>query len=430
MAPDSYKTQHLTPPKDLYMPLSHQEIQRRLALLREEGLLRELKSLPQVGGMIQTPAGRVLNLSSNDYLNLANHPEVKQAAVEAALQWGGSSTASRLMSGNMTLFDDLERDLAKMCGTEDALVLGSGYLANLGSLSALVRRQDVLFADKLNHASLIDGMKLCDGKAYRYRHLDMAQLEKLLREKKPLPESGGIPVIVSDTVFSMDGHFAPVAALVEIAERHNAALLLDEAHAIGVLGPDGGGLLRQQGLVGKADIVLGTMSKSLGAYGGFAACSTEMKQLLINHARPFIFSTGLPPAALGAARASIRIIRQKYQASEAIPAKDIPNPAKDIPKGLGGKLIEKCDFFRALLAERGIDFESTPSQIIPIRIGDNVKALSVAEALRAKNIFATAIRPPTVPVGTARLRLSLTLAHHREDLLFVADTIAEVLKGG
>lgn len=412
------------------MPLASGEIRKRLSTLKDEGLLRSLKTLPRVGGVIQTPAGRILNFSSNDYLDLANHPEVKQAAASAALEWGTSATASRLMSGNLTLFDQLEEELAQMCGTEDSLVLGSGYLTNLGVLAALGRRQDVLFADKLNHASLIDGMKLCEAKAYRYRHLDMDHLEKLLREKKPSPKSGGLPVIVSDTVFSMDGHLAPVAELVEIAERHGAALLLDEAHAVGVFGPEGGGLLRQQKLEGKADVVLGTMSKSLGTYGGFAACSTEMKQLLINQVRSFIFSTGLPPAVLGAARASIAIIRQKHLDSKKEEVSDSTNflVRKHPSKNLGEKLIEKCDFFRSLLTERGIEFETTPSQIIPIWIGDNHRAITVAETLRERNLFVTAIRPPTVPAGTARLRISLTLAHQRDDLCKAVDVIAEVMK--
>ena len=396
------------------MPLSPTEIKKRLSAIEEEGLLRELTELPQVGGVIESADARILNLSSNDYLDLAQNQAVQHAAADASLRWGSGATASRLMAGNLSLFGQLEQDLARMCGTEDALVLGSGYLANLGVLTALARRQDVLFADKLNHASLIDGMKLCDAKAYRYRHTDMDHLEKLLREKRPAADGDGLAVIVSDTVFSMDGDFAPVAELVEIAERHNAVLILDEAHAIGVFGPEGGGLLRQAGLQGKADVVLGTMSKALGAYGGFAACSAEMKRLLINRARPFIFSTGLPPAVLAAARASIQVIREAYQNEE---------------ENLGRELIERCDFFRAMLTERGIAVEATASQILPIRIGDNLKALSMAQALREQNIFVTAIRPPTVPAGTARLRLSLTLAHRREDLVEVTDAITKTMRG-
>ncbi|MGD9126265.1 MAG: 8-amino-7-oxononanoate synthase [Planctomycetia bacterium] len=404
------------------MPLSPAEIQKRLSELQEKGLLRELRELPQVGGIIPLPAGRIVNLSSNDYLDLAQHPEVTRAAAEAATEWGGGATASRLMAGNHSLFGQIERDLAQMCGTEDSLVFGSGYLLNLGVLTTLARRQDVLFADKLNHASLIDGMKLCDAKTYRYRHLDMDHLDQLLCEQKPAAE-GGLQVIVSDTVFSMDGDFAPVAELVEIAERHDAALILDEAHAIGIFGPEGGGLLRQAGLQEKADVVLGTMSKALGSYGGFAACSARMKKLLINHARPFIFSTGLPPAVLAAGRASIAIIQKEYQ-NDTHPGSDNP-----LAKGLGRELIDRCDFFRSLLAEQGIDYMPTTSQIIPIHIGDNFKALSIAETLRDQNIFATAIRPPTVPVGTARLRMSVTLAHSEEDLREVAEKLAEVMRG-
>lgn len=379
-------------------------IEDRLYRFSEEGLLRSLKALPSTGGIFQSNDVTAINLSSNDYLNLANDARVKNAASEAILKYGASATASRLMSGNLELHESLEKDLAKLCCTEDALIFGSGFLGNLGVLGALCSRQDTIFSDKLNHASLIDGAILSGAKSYRYTHKDMNNLRQLLDEKS---NPKGISVIVSDTIFSMDGDIAPVSELVEIAKEYKAMLILDEAHAVGIYG-EGGGVLKELGLSGQADLVMGTMSKSLGAYGGFCCCSTKMKEYLVNCARTFIYSTGLPPAVIGAAKESIRIINEQ--------------------PGIGKELLTKCEFFKNLLNDAGIKIEETESQIIPVMIGDNQKALDVAEALRDKNIFATAIRPPTVPKGTARLRMSLTLAHTKEHLEFVTRELATAIK--
>ena len=385
------------------MAIPEEVLRTRLEKIENEGLMRSLRTVVQTGGVLHEGGKRVLNFSSNDYLDLANDAQVRRAASDAAMQYGGGSTASRLMSGNIELFNRLETELAGLCGTEDALLFGSGFLGNLGVLGALAQRQDAIFSDRLNHASLIDGMLLSSAKCIRYRHNDMAQLEQLLREKVP---AGGMPIIVSDTVFSMDGDIAPVDDLVELSRKYHAALIVDEAHAIGIFG-GGGGVLCERGLTGQADLVMGTLSKALGSYGGFGAGSSLLKRYLINRARTFIFSTGLPPAALAAGIKSIEIIRER--------------------KNIGAELLRRTRFFVGLLEERGFSCQPSASQIVPIMIGDNNKALEAAETLRGRGILATAIRPPTVPVGTARLRLSVTLAHGEDDLRAAADIIRDCL---
>lgn len=387
------------------MAIPEGELEQRLDRLDREGLRRSVVTVEGAGGVFVCGEKRILNLSSNDYLDLAGNDRVKHAAADAALGFGAGATASRLMAGNLPLYDELEHALAALCGGEAALIFGSGFLGNLGVLGALCRRQDAVFADKLNHASLIDGMLSAGCDSYRYRHNDMAHLEKLLREKKP---QNGLPVIVSDTVFSMDGDIAPVEDLVALAEKYQAALVLDEAHAIGVFGA-GGGVMQARGLVGKADLLMGTLSKALGSYGGFAVCSRVMRDYLINRARTFIFSTGLPPAVLGGALESVRVVRE-------------------LGGGLGRELLARSAEFRRMLTERGLDVSISSSQIIPVMTGDNHKALTLARALREHDVWATAIRPPTVPVGTSRLRMSVTLAHSLEDLGATADLLAQTLK--
>lgn len=388
------------------MAIPEDELLARLAKIKDEGLYRSLKTIASTGGVMDCDGQRVLNLSSNDYLDLANHPDVKEAASLAALDYGGGATASRLMAGNYPLYDQLEAELARACGTPAALVFGSGFLGNVGVLAALCRKQDVILADKLNHASLIDGMLLAGCDSFRYRHNDMAHLRMLLREKIPV---GARAVIVSDSIFSMDGDCAPLADLVTLAEEFQAALVIDEAHAVGVFGARGGGVLQALGLEGKTDLVMGTLSKSLGSYGGFAACSAVMREYLINRARTFIFSTGLPPAVLGAGREALRQIAAAQGA-------------------LGTRLLANAQFFKDELAALGISTEPSVSQIVPVLVGENVAAVQAARALQEQGVLATAIRPPTVPAGTARLRMSVTLAHTRDDLAAVARLIHQTLR--
>lgn len=373
---------------------------RELDLLREQGLFRELRALPEAGGKISVDGKDVINFSSNDYLNLAGHLQVKAAAMEATEKLGCGATASRLMSGHLELHDALEADLAHMVGSETALVFGSGFLVNIGVLTAIARRDDEIFADRLNHASLIDGMLLSDAKWQRYHHKDIDHLESLLRKRK----TRGQCIIVTDSVFSMDGDIAPLEDLAELADRYEAILVVDEAHAIGIMGARGGGVCRIKGKEIRPEVVIGTMSKALGGYGGFVACSYAMRSFLINRARSFIFSTGLPPACLGGGRKAVSLV--------------------DSTPEIGRQLLARVQMFREFLVKEGFSLPGFESQILPIRIGDNQQALNLADSLWKKGIMATAIRPPTVPAGTARLRVSVTLAHSIDDLRFAAEELA------
>ena len=377
-----------------------------LERLDAQGLLRTLRPLPSTGGKFTMDGRTVLNLSSNDYLNLANDPRVKQAAVEAVDQLGCGATASRLMSGHLDLHEAAEAELAQFLGTEAALVFGSGFLTNVGVLTALLGRNDVCFADRLNHASLIDGMRLSGVQWHRYQHKDLDHLRGLL-ERTPVQ---GRRVIVTDSVFSMDGDIAPLEGIAGLAARYEAVLVVDEAHAVGVLGASGAGLCRSRDAHVRPDIVIGTFSKAFGGYGGFAGCSERMRAFLINRARSFIYSTGLPPACLGAARGALAIIRDD--------------------DSLGPRLMARTRAFRKRLAADGLTVPEVESQILPVHVGENRTALEFSRALWDEGILATAVRPPTVPAGTARLRLSVTLAHDDDDLARVAEHMAGLARKG
>lgn len=378
------------------------EPEQELTTLADQGLLRSLRPLPECGGVINIDGRQVLNFSSNDYLNLATDSRLKAASIKSINQYGCGSTASRLMSGHLELHETLENDLAAMTGMEEALVFGSGFLTNLGVLSTLAQKGDMIFCDRLNHASLIDGMRLSGAKWFRYKHKNLNSLEKLLKENT---DKSGQRIIVSDSIFSMDGDIANLKGLAELAESYNATLMIDEAHALGIMGECGGGISRLKDAHIKPDIIVATMSKALGSYGGFVACSDTMRKLLINRARSFIYSTALPPACLGAGRKAISIIQSE--------------------KNLGGTLLNKARFMHDILCEKGFHLPDFESQILPLHIGENQKALEMAQALWKKDIIATAVRPPTVPEGTARLRLSVTLAHSEDNMRHAAKCIAE-----
>ena len=376
-------------------------IEDELALIEQAGLRRVLHSLPASGGKLRVDGRWILNFSSNDYLDLAGDARVKAAAVAAIERFGCGATASRLMGGQLDLHEQLEAAVAKLVGGASALVFGSGFLTSLGVITALANRHDEIFADRLNHASLVDGAALSGAKVHRYRHLDLAHLEAMLRRSPGAPP--GRRLIVSDSVFSMDGDIAPLPQLQALADQYEAMLIVDEAHAIGVMG-SGGGVCRQQADHVHADVVLGTLSKALGSYGGLAVCAPTTRDFLINRARSFIYSTASPPASLAAARAAIDIV--------------LAEPT------LGATLLANARYFHGLLLEQGFELTPFATQIIPVHLGDNDKALAFARLLEARGILAKAIRPPTVPAGTARVRLSVTLAHGRADLACAAAELA------
>jgi 8-amino-7-oxononanoate synthase len=400
--------------------MPNDDFNNELSTLQSRGLLRRLKALPECGARIRLAGGRVvLNLSSNDYLGLADDPRVKAGAIEAVERLGCSARASRLMAGDLELCEQLEADLARLVGTEAVLVFGSGFLANLGVLTAAAGRGDEVFADRLNHASLTDGMQLSGARWRRYRHKDAGHLASLLAKAdatwhgRPGHESQGHPgparvgrlVVVTDSIFSMDGDRAPLDELAEVAARHGAMLVVDEAHAIGVMGQGGGGICREGGCKARPDFVVGTLSKSLGGYGGFVGCSSALRELLINRARSFIYSTGLPPGCIGAARAALAVLAAQPQ--------------------MGGQLLAKARLLRDLLAAGSLTVGTTESQILPVHVGGNAEAVRLSQLLWDRGVLATAVRPPTVPAGTARLRLSVTLAHTEDELAAAAAAIID-----
>jgi 8-amino-7-oxononanoate synthase len=376
------------------------EIAERLAELEELGLYRRLRMVSGPQGPRVVLDGRpVLLLCSNNYLGLADHPRVREAAADAAMRWGVGAGASRLVSGAMTAHRRLEEALAEFEGTEAALLFGSGYLANLGVVSSLAGRGEVVFSDELNHASIIDGCRLSRAETFVYEHCDVDHLAYGLRQAE-----GRGALIVTDGVFSMDGDIAPLAEIVELARRYDARVIVDEAHGTGALGPGGRGAVADAGLDGEVDVVVGTLGKALGSYGAYVACDAEMAQYLINTARSLIFSTALPPPAAAGALAALDLLREQPRRVD--------------------KLQANADTLRSALHHEGFEVTGAQTQIVPLIVGDAQLAMRVCEAALERGVFAQAIRPPTVPEGTSRLRLAVMASHTRSELREAAQTLS------
>lgn len=355
-----------------------------------QGLLRVLCVEPQGGAL--RPAGGGLNLASNDYLGLAQHPDVKASAIRAVEQYGAGAGASRLLTGTLPCHEELEAALAVLKGKEAALVFGSGYAANVGLIQALVSRGDAVLADRLCHASLLDGVRLSGAALHRFRHNDADHLSRCLA----LSTSARRRLVLTESVFSMDGDLAPLVEIAEAAEAAGALLIVDEAHATGVFGPQGAGRVRELHLEDRVALCMGTLSKALGSFGGFVACSARMRQRLINRSRSFVFSTALPPACAGAALAALRRMAS-------------------FPE-LGEQVRDKAKRFRLQLQAGGLSTMNSESPIVPVKTGTVESTLRIAEELRKRGLRVGAIRPPTVPAGTARLRISISLAHEEARL--------------
>ncbi len=368
------------------------DLQARLDELAELGLHRRMRlvSGPQ-GPRVVLDGAPVLLLCSNNYLGLADHPRVREAAADAALRWGAGAGASRLVSGTMTIHRRLEERLAAFKGTGSALLFGSGYLANLGVVSALAGEGQTVFSDELNHASIVDGCRLARARTVVYRHGDVEHLAWCVARAEG---SGG--VIVTDSVFSMDGDVAPLREIVELARRAGLRTVVDEAHGTGCAGPAGRGAVADAGLDGEVDVVVGTLGKALGAYGAFAACSATMADFLTNCARPLIFSTAPPPPAVGAALAALDLIEEQPQ--------------------LVATLRANAGALRDELAREGFDVSGSTTQIVPLVVGEPAVAMAICEAALERGVFAQAIRPPTVPAGTSRLRLAVMASHTKAEL--------------
>lgn len=376
------------------------EYRRTLDGLREEGRLRSLREsdvLP--GGMARFEGGVYVNFSGNDYLGVAGDAELRREFYELHREFPPvlASTGSRLLGGNTSAHVRLEATLEKLYG-RPALVFNSGYHANIGILPALTGRDSMIFSDKLNHASIIDGLRLCEGEFKRYRHLDYGQLEQMLDGAK---QAGRQAFIVSESIFSMDGDTADIAKLVELKKRYGALLVVDEAHAVGVTGRDGLGLCA--GFGGDVDVIIGTFGKALGSAGAYCITHAVLRDYLINFMRPFIFSTALPPVC-------------------ALWSDFVLNRLAGL-EPRRRHLAELSAAVRAAVASSGFRTLGD-SQIVPVIVGDNAPALELAERFRRAGMLAFAVRPPTVPLGTSRLRLSLNAAVDMD----VAGRIGELLK--
>lgn len=373
----------------------------KLAEVERNGLYRRLRPVSGAQDAIVTLDGReALLLSSNNYLGLANHPALKRAAQDAIERYGCGAGASRLISGDMALHQELERRLAELKNAEAALVFPSGYHANIGVISALMGPGDAIFSDALNHASIIDGCRLSRAHVQIYRHGDMAHLTQLLAT---CPRSGR-RLIVTDSVFSMDGDMAPLVDIVAIARCYDAWVMVDEAHATGVFGARGAGVVESLGLEHEVEIQMGTLGKALGGCGAYVAGSRELIAWLVNRARSFIYTTGIPPAVAASALAALDLVAREPERRQ--------------------QLWENAAFLRQGLAALGYKIGPTQSPILPVLIGDAQPTMALAAALLQRGVFAHGIRPPTVPAGTSRLRVTPMATHSRAQLTHALEMFA------
>ena len=343
-----------------------------------------------------------LMMASNNYLGLTFDTRVIEGALKGAQQYGTGSGGSRLVSGTFPLFTELERSLAKFKNTEKALVFNTGYMANVGTISAVADKNTIIFSDALNHASIIDGCRLSRGAVKAYSHCDVDELKYLLKQA----DRNVRKLIVTDGVFSMDGDIAPLDKLYELSRDYNALLMVDDAHATGTIG-NGHGTAAYFGLEKEVDIQLGTLSKSLGSVGGYVAANSTIIDYLVNTSRSFIFSTALSPADIGAALAALQVL--------------------ETDASVLARLHENVNYMADQLISMGID-ATNETPIFPILIGRNEDTLAVSEYLYEAGIIGTAIRPPTVPIGESRIRLTVTAAHNREQIDYVSQSLYNAMK--
>ena len=375
---------------------------RELATRQAAGLARTLRHVDGAQDTwVSVDGRRALLLCSNNYLGLANHPALREAASRAALDYGVGAGASRLISGSMRLHQTLEEQLAAFKSTAAALLFNSGYHANVGTITALVGKDDAVFSDALNHASIIDGCRLSHAQVFVYPHKDTAALDALLARNTARRR-----LVVTDSIFSMDGDSAPLGTICEIAERHGAMVMVDEAHATGVVGPHGSGLVAAEGLQERVTVQMGTLGKALGTFGAFVAARRSVIDLLINTARSFIYTTALPPPVVAAAAVALRIAMTEDQRRE--------------------RLMTNASQLHSGMRRIGLDVGVAPGHIMPVLIGDAVETMRLSEHLLAEGVFVQGIRPPTVPPDTARLRVTLMSTHTDDDLQRALGTFRRV----
>lgn len=367
-----------------------------LADIRESGLYRRM---PRIDGppdpYVTVDGSRVMLLCSNNYLGIATHPKLMNAAVDAARTTGTSAGASRLVSGNLTMYDELETTLAAFEHRESALVFSCGYMANIALMTTLVDEGDVIFSDALNHASIVDGCRLSRARTIVFAHSDVDDLEKKMEAAGPFRRG----LLIVEGVYSLDGDIAPLDSIIEVAETHGIMTVVDEAHGTGVHGAEGRGACERFGV--EPDVVMGTFGKALGSAGSFAVCTKELRELLVNRARTLIYTTGLPPATLAAATTAI----------------DVVNSEPDRRR----HLLDICEYMRKKLREMGYEVPDGDSQIVPVIVGENQRTVDLSRKLFEKRMFVQAIRPPSVPEGTSRLRVTPMATHTKHDIDLAID---------
>lgn len=369
-------------------------LKKKVQELKEQGLYKELVTLDGPNEAECSINGKkVINLSSNNYLGFANHPRLKKAAVEAIEKYGAGAGAVRPIIGNMKIHDDLEKLLTEFKREEAVLVFQSGFNCNAGVIQAITDKGDLIISDQLNHASIIDGTRLSKADKAVFAHSDMADLEKVLKEKRAKYEN---VLIITDGVFSMDGDIANLPGIVELAEKYNCLTYVDDAHSSGVLGESGRGTVDHFKLHGRVDIVMGTLSKAIGAIGGYVAGKQVTIEWLKNRGRPFLFSTGLPPAAVGAAIEAVKMLMSSTEYTD--------------------KLWANAKFFKEGLGKLGFNTGNSETPITPVIVGDEAKTLQFSKKLFENGLFSGPIVFPTVPKGTGRVRCMVTAGHTTEQL--------------
>ena len=378
-------------------------ISDELNAIKKSGLYRELNIVEGAQGTHLEIKGKTyLSFCSNNYLGLANNPLVIKAVKDAVEKYGWGTGASRLVSGNMRMHEALEDEISRFKGKEASIVFPTGYMANIGTISSLVSKGDLVICDKLNHASIIDGCRLSGADFRVYPHCDIEKLENILKKSTKYPRK----LIVTDTVFSMDGDIAPLPDIVRIAHKYEAMVMADEAHGTGVFGENGRGVVEHFNLSKKVSIVMGTLSKAVGSLGGYVSGDADLINFLRNKARPFMYTTALPPAVCAASIAGIKLIQKDPSLRES--------------------LWRNVRFLKEKLESLSLKVIPSESPIIPILIGDAKKAVDVSKFLYKKGILIPAIRPPTVPAKSSRLRMTVMSTHTKKDLEKLLDVLSGV----
>jgi glycine C-acetyltransferase len=376
--------------------------------LRQRGTFFKLRVLDDQQAPVCTYDGkRVINLASNNYLGLCNHPKLEEAAIVATKKYGVGSGAVRTIAGTMHIHMELEEKIAAFKGVEACVVFQSGFAANAGTVSAILGKEDLVISDELNHASIIDGCRLSRATIKVFKHKDAADCERVLQETK---DWKGKKLLITDGVFSMDGDIANLPALCDLAEKYNCIMMVDDAHSSGVLGRGGRGTIDHFNVHGRVHIQVGTLSKAIGVMGGYVCGSRDLIDFLYLRARPFLFSTSHPPASAASCAAAFTLL--------------------DSPEGerLVKKLWANTKFFKRELKKRGFQFKTSETPIVPIHVGEGAKAYEFSKKLFEAGVFAPAVAYPTVAEGKARLRAIISAAHKRDELLKAADILAEVGK--